>query len=154
MAEVIVKLGRGSLLAKVDCESAYWLMLVYPQDWLLPGVRWNNKIYIDLKLPFGLRSAPKIFNAVTHALVGACTTKAFCASNTTWMISLWLDQLLQCQEILDIFHEVCRELGMTTAEHKTEGPTPSFTFLVIEIDTLASQLRLPEDKLHRLQSML
>ena len=29
---------------------------------------WRDKLYVDTALPFGLRSAPKIFNAVADAL--------------------------------------------------------------------------------------
>ena len=48
------RLGRGSLLAKVDIESVYRLIPVHPQDRLLQAVRWDGKLYIDLMLPFGL----------------------------------------------------------------------------------------------------
>ena len=32
------------------------------------GMVWKERIYIDTALPFGLRSAPKIFNSVADAL--------------------------------------------------------------------------------------
>ena len=31
-------------------------------------MKWDNKIYVDGMLPFGLRSAPKIFNSVADAM--------------------------------------------------------------------------------------
>jgi len=34
--------------------------------WL--GMKWGNQVYIDRMLPFGLRSAPKIFNSVADAV--------------------------------------------------------------------------------------
>ena len=37
---------------------------VHPQDQHLLGVKWESTVYIDKVLPFGLRSAPKIFSAV------------------------------------------------------------------------------------------
>ena len=68
IAETAAHLGPGTLLAKVDIESAYWLIPVHPDDRLLQAVQWVNQIFIDPMLPFGLRSAPKIFNAVADAL--------------------------------------------------------------------------------------
>ena len=68
VAEIAVRLGKGSLLAKIDIESAYRLIPVHPQDRPLQAVEWNREIYVDPMLPFGLRSAPKIFNAVADAL--------------------------------------------------------------------------------------
>lgn len=40
------------------------------------------------------------------------------------------------------------------AEHKREGPSTCLTFLGIKVDTEQLQLRLPQDKLERLTSLL
>ena len=68
IAKIIAEVGKGALLAKFDIESAYRLIPVHPQDSPLQAMRWEGKTYIDPMLPFGLRSAPKIFNAVADAL--------------------------------------------------------------------------------------
>ena len=41
---------------------------VNPDDQPLLAVEWANRIYIDRALPFGLRSAPKIFSAVADTI--------------------------------------------------------------------------------------
>ena len=48
---------------------------------------------------------------------------------------------------------VFAEAGIPVAEHKTEGPATSVTFLGILVDTVRFQLRLSSDKLARLQVM-
>ena len=69
VADIVARLmGRGTLLAKIDIEAAYRIIPVQPQDIILQAVEWNNRIYMDLMLPFGLQSAPKIFNAIADAL--------------------------------------------------------------------------------------
>lgn len=50
--------------------------------------------------------------------------------------------------------QVCAELGVPIADHKTEGPTTCLTFLGIEVDTRVGELRLPAEKLSRLQDLL
>ena len=55
--EQVLRLGPGSMLAKMDVESAYRIVPVHPDDRPLLGMRWKDKLYIDLMLPFGLRSA-------------------------------------------------------------------------------------------------
>ena len=50
--------------------------------------------------------------------------------------------------------EVFGQLGVPVAPHKVEGPTPVLTFLGIVVDAQHFQLRLPLDKLRRLQTML
>ena len=68
VAEIVTTLGTGSLMAKIDIESAYRLIPVHPDDRPLQAVQWEGQVFIDTRLPFGLRSAPKIFNAVADAL--------------------------------------------------------------------------------------
>ena len=55
-------------LAKVDINSAYRMVPVHPDDRLLLGMQWENNLYVDGTLPFGLRSAPRISTAVADAL--------------------------------------------------------------------------------------
>lgn len=50
-------------------------------------------------------------------------------------------------------HSTCR-LGIPVAVQKTEGPSTTLVFLGILIDTYAFELRLPIDKLSRLQDLV
>ena len=68
VAAAAAAFGPGALMAKVDIESAYRLIPVHPDDHCLLDVEWEDRVYYDTKLPFGLRSAPKIFNAVADGL--------------------------------------------------------------------------------------
>lgn len=61
---IIKSLGRGTQLAKIDLKDAYRLVPVHPDDYHLLGTVWDTHMYVDRALPFGLRSAPKIFSAV------------------------------------------------------------------------------------------
>lgn len=62
------RLGAGTLLMKLDIKSAYGLHPVHPMDRPLLGVQWGGTYYVDKALPFGLRSAPKVFMAIADAL--------------------------------------------------------------------------------------
>ena len=63
--EDIITLGKGTMLAKVDIKSAFWLLPVHPADL---GMQWQNNTFIDLCLPFGLHCAPKLFNTLADLL--------------------------------------------------------------------------------------
>ena len=63
-----VRLGKGLLIAKIDIKAAYHLVPVAPHKRHYLGMSWKNQIYVDNMLPFQLRSAPKIFNAIIKAL--------------------------------------------------------------------------------------
>ena len=156
VAEVVAAFPPGALLAKIDIESAYRLVPVHPRDRPLQAVQWGGALYIDPMLPFGLRSAPKIFNALADGLEWYLR----------WLgirnIFHYLDDFLvvgppmssECAVALATLDQACAQLGIPIAEHKREGPTPCLTFLGIEVDTVAGQLRLPADKLVRLRSLL
>ena len=64
----VVKRGRGTLIAKMDVKRAYRNIPVHPQDRHLLGMHWKGEIFVDMVLPFGLRSAPLLFTAVADAL--------------------------------------------------------------------------------------
>ena len=55
-------------MAKFDVESAYRNVSVYSNDCYLLSMKWQGKYFIDLALPFGLRSAPFIFSSVADLL--------------------------------------------------------------------------------------
>ena len=59
-----MSLGRGTLLAKFDVESAYRIIPIHPNDRYLLGMQWQGHYFVDMALPFGLRSAPYIFSSV------------------------------------------------------------------------------------------
>ena len=63
-----LELGQGALIAKLDIQSAYWIVPVHPDDRWLLGMKWRDRVYIDTVLSFGLRSAPKVFNALADSL--------------------------------------------------------------------------------------
>ena len=156
VADLVAKLGQGALLAKVDIESAYRLIPVHPHDRLLLAVQWENQVFVDPMLPFGLRSAPKIFNAVADALAWHLHQAGIP------LIRHYLDDFIiiappdspQCQSSLSILDRECQALGVPIAPHKRDGPTTCLTYLGIEVDMRAGQLRLPSDKLRRVQTLL
>ena len=55
-------------MAKFDLKAVYRHIPVHPDDQRLLGMEWKGGLYLDAALPFGLHSAPVIFNAVAEAL--------------------------------------------------------------------------------------
>ena len=58
----------GKFACKIDIRQAYCNIPVAPEDKHLLGLQWNNQIYVDQVLPFGLRSVPMIFSPLGHPL--------------------------------------------------------------------------------------
>ena len=152
----VAAMGPGALLAKMDIRQAYRNIPVAPEDKHLLGLQWNNQIYIDQVLPFGLRSAPMIFSAIADALLWIMLRKG-----VSWAIHYIDDFLtmgspssLECQQNTLIMQSVCDGAGLPIEPSKSVGPTTSLVFLGILIDSVKGELRLPEDKLTQLQDMI
>ena len=156
VARAAQALGRGALLAKLDIKSAYRLVPVHPDDRHLLGFEWRGRHYVDGMLPFGLRSAPKIFTAVADALEWVLRRRGVAR------IDHYLDDFIvigppgspECAMALDTVLRGCADLGVPLAMDKLEGPVPCLTFLGIEIDTEAEVLRLPQVKFERMRATL
>ena len=133
----ILESGPNTLLAKVDIKHAFRLLPIHPADRHLLTMEWNQSIYIDTCLPFGLRSAPKLFNILADLLSWITTQRG-----VTFSMHYLDDFLLLgppdssiCQHNPDIFTQVCDELGIPLATEKVEGPSTSLNFLGILLDT-------------------
>ena len=55
-------------MAKTDICSAFRNVHVHPKDWELLGMHWKGLYFSDKVLPFGLHSAPHIFNQLSEAI--------------------------------------------------------------------------------------
>ena len=155
LANLVNQAGQGSYLVKADIKEAYRNIPVHPDDQHLLGIQWEDVVYVDKVLPFGLRSAPKIFTAVADA--------------AQWMLSQ--RGVPRCLHYLDDFAivepdletakkskrklgQLFEELGLPLEPSKLEGPVTCLTFLGIEVDTVRQELRLPVTKMERLVAEL
>lgn len=156
VADVVRRLGRGTELAKADIRAAYRIIPVHPHDRPLLAMEWEGHVYVDGALPFGLRSAPKVFNAMADAL------EWIVKANGARFLWHYLDDFItvgspgsgECGFNCSLFRHMCNRLGVPLAEEKCEGPATHIIFLGIEIDSMAMELRLPVDKLRRIQDEL
>ena len=152
----ITKLGKGALLAKLDIKDAYRMVPVHPTDRHLLGIQWQGATYIDGVLPFGLRSAPKIFNSIADLL------QWIIIDHCHIFVIHYLDDFLligpprssHCMKALDKTLAICQRLGIPIAPEKVEGPSTQLTFLGVQLDTMSWEARLPHDKLVRIHSMV
>jgi len=157
----IIELGPGTLLAKIDIESAFCLLPVHPSDRHLLAMKWNKGIYIDSCLPFSLRSAPKLFNILTDLFLWILHQQA--ASLTIHYLDDYLTMgpagepscYNNLHKMMDIAKlDIAKHLGIPLAMNKVEGPSHCLTFLGVILDTQKMQARLPDDKLSRIKQQL
>ena len=119
-------------------------------------VRYGVGLFVDTALPFGLRSAPKIFSAVADAVEWILRQEG------VETVMHYLDDFLvvglarsdECHRAVNVVLRVFATLGLPVAEDKLEGPSTRLSFLGLEINTVAMELRLPAEKLRDLQVLI
>ena len=149
-------LGCDALMAKLDIKSAFRLCPVRPADHHLLGMRWQGNFFFDRVLPFGLRSAPCIFNCLAEAIEWIAKQEG------VTHIHPYLDDYFlagtpgsaQCAHHLHTLTTLCGSLGVPLAEEKLEGPTTCLEYLGILLDSASLEARLPPDKLQDIHSSL
>ena len=65
---LVAQAGKGAVMMKRDLKSAFRHVPIDPCDYWLLMFEWQGKFYVDMFLPFGLRTAPRIFNLFAEAL--------------------------------------------------------------------------------------
>ena len=151
--DVVTQLGK---LAKMDIRQAYHNIPVVPADRYLLGLQWQQSLYIDQVLPFGLKSAHSIFSAVADALLWIMPKRG-----VSWAIH-YIDDFLtigrrdsqKCMCNIALMQHIYDETGLPIEPSKSVGLATTLVFLGIEIDSVREELRLPEDKLMQLKEAL
>ena len=142
LAHQIQQHGQGTLLAKLDLESAFSHILVRPQDWELQGSiylftdseRHPTKYYfVNTVLPFGLRSSPKPFTDFAHA------SKLMMEYQGVSYVNQYLDDYVTvaqphndiCQSNLNKILDLCDDIGLSLNPSNLLQPTTKLEFLGI-----------------------
>ena len=156
VAEAVLHLGQGALLAKVDVKEAFRNIPVAPEDRLLLAMLWKGELYLDKVLPFGLRSSPILFTAVADAIEWIIRKRG--VQNMFHYVDDFIivgkPDTLECAYGLATTRDTFSVLGVPDEPDKCEGPSTTLPILGIEVDTAQMQLRLPADKLHCLSQLI
>ncbi len=154
---MVTKLGRGALMAKFDVRSAFRNLAVLPSQRYLLGMKWRGKFFVDLVLPFGLRSAPFIFNSVAEMVEWILRHNYSIRDLLHYLddyITAGPPECLDCARNIALASSVCQRLGLPLHPDKTVGPSTRLTVLGIELDTILQIARLPPTKLQDLKLLL
>ena len=154
---MVFRYGPSALVAKFEVESTYQNIPVHPDDCFLLGMRWRGQFYVDLLLPFGLRSAPFIFNSIADMVEWILLHK-HCLSDLLHYLDDFITagppQSSQCAYNLNMAVSVCHRLGLPLHANKCVGPVTSMAISGIELDSVNQVACLPEDKLLALRELI
>ena len=153
---ILQRLGKGAFMAKTDLKSAFRLIPIHPDDWNLLGVHWQSKFYVDLYLPFGLRSAPYLFNQLSEAFEWILKNNYGLKHVLHILDDFFIAESnkLDCLTSFSTLLKVFMSLKAPVVASKTLGPSRVLEFMGIELDSVRMEACLPRDKLSRISAML
>ena len=154
--------GPGTLMAKLDLKDAYKHVGVHPDDWDLLGLTLSDQAgtsyYLDVTLPFGLASAPRIFTEVADALAFIMTQSgvSYCDHYLDDFFTLGPPNSHECASNMDLMLRACEDTGfeVSSSPSKVVRPTTCLEFLGLVIDSEAMEVRISEARREDLMAEL
>ena len=147
------RLGKGTLFAKLDVKSAFRCIAVHPTDRHLLGIEWMGQFFIDLCLPFGLKSSPAIWERFA-ALAEWIATNRYGIRDIVHYVDDYLvaghASTNECKSAIDQLCAIFARLGIpiNADKFKAEGtPSTIIRFLGICIDSIKQISFLDSDRL-------
>ena len=154
--DIVSKLGPGAKMGKLDIKSAFRNCPVRREDWHLLGFSFCNLFFVDLCLPFGLRSSVNRFTRLSDTLTWILKSNYGVSNLVHYLDDFFLaaNTSADCESDMNLTCEVFQKLGVPLAPEKIFGPVSSLTYLGIVIDSQKMEIRLPADKFEELLSSL
>ena len=146
---IINELGTGALLSKIDLKNAFRLIPVQQSDWNLLGIHWRDKYYIDTCLPFGLRSAPFLFNQLADPIHWTLHQQYGVRHLLHYLDDFFTagpPNSNECHQNLSHMLSLCNRIGAPIKTEKVEGPTTRLTFLGIVLDTITMEASISSER--------
>ena len=153
---ILQSLGKGAFMAKTDLKSAFRLIPIHPEDWNLLGILWKSQYYVDMYLPFGLRSAPFIFNQLSDGLEWILKHNYGLQRVIHILDDFFIAESsrLACLTSFSTLLRVFMSLRAPVVASKTIGPSQEIEFMGIVLDSIYMEACLPQDKRSRTYDLL
>ena len=150
--DIILKYGRYSSLCKFDISNAFKICPILPSQWPLFCVKWNSQYYFYVRLTFGCRSSPVIFDTLSKAICYIAKHN-YKVNNILHLLDDFLTidpPHADGERSMALMMMIFKRLNIPIAMHKTVGPVTCLEYLGIILDTEKMEARLPQEKIERI----
>ena len=157
---LVLKAGRGAFMWKRDLARFFLQLPMDPVDYNKVGLIWRGAFFFFVGLAFGLRhsglNGQRVTDAVSWILrrLGMTTDEEVAYNVVNYVddmggVESTLGRSTQAFKALGWLLE---DLGLVESTEKAEPPTTQITYLGVEFDSLAMEMRVPADKLQEIKS--
>ena len=142
---IILKCGKGSKLCKFDISDAFKICPYKPSQWPLFCFKWDSMYYFYVRLTFGCRSSPNIFDTISQAVCYIAERNY----KVKHILHLLDDSLTinhpddDGERAMALMMTIFKRLNIPIAKHKTLGPVTCLEYLGIILDSKKWKLDFP-----------
>ena len=146
LARGILECGRGAQLYKVDLSRAYRQLRTCPLDWPLLTVGWDEKVFVDIAVPFRLRHGASACQRTTEAVseivaseVGASTHPYI---DDTAGVAVPLVAMSHYEHLINCMSQ----LGLDAAPDKCAPPSTWMCWIGVIFDSVQMTMEIEEGR--------
>ena len=152
---LILNHGPGCFLYKVDLARAFRMLPADPLDYPLLGIYWNDQLYIDTAIGFGLRTGSMACQRVTNA-IGYIMGTFYGATTLQYVddcVGVEADKATASAAYGNL-RNVVAELGLQEAPDKLCPPSPRMEFIGVTFDTVTGTISIPGEKVKEIMALV
>ena len=157
---LILKAGRGSFMWKRDLARFFLQLPMDPVDYNKVAMVWRGLFFFFVGLAFGLRhsglNGQRVTDAVAwiHSRLGLETAEEKPYSIVNYVDDLGgvEDSKPRATSAYKAMGWLLEDLGLAESTKKAEAPTTCITYLGVEFDSQAMEMRVPPSKLQEIKS--
>ena len=147
--DIVLKIGRGCLMAKTDIKTAFRILPISPLSYHLLGFSWDGSYFVEKALPMGCSLSCNKFELFSNAIQWILTNKM----NVKHMSHILDDFLFfghpssnECNLALQSFLHLSTSLNIPIKHEKTVLPTTRAQLHGLIVDSNQMLVILPQDK--------
>ena len=147
----VLKLGKGSLIYKIDISRAFQHIKIDPSDYNLLGLSFNS-YFIDTCLPFGFRHGSAMFQCLSDSIRYMMLSRGHHVTN-------YIDDIIgqatrsQAEPSFNTLHDLLGELGLDISRKKLVYPSTQDSCLGVIIKTQNFTLSVPDENLAEIKQV-
>ena len=147
----VLKLGKGSLIYKIDISRAFRHIKIDPSDYNLLGLGFKS-YFIDTCLPFGFRHGSAMFQRLSDSIRYMMLCRGHHVTN-------YIDDIIgqatrsQADSSFNTLYDLLGELGLDISQKKLVHPSTQASCLGVIINTENFTISVPEEKLAQIKQV-
>ena len=149
MAALIARKGQGALMYKIDLSRAYRQLPADPYDWPLLGIEWEDQLFFDRAIPFGLCHGAMCCQRVTTAICHIMLEQfqAACLAYIDDFGAVAGRSLRQANTHYIALKTTIMDLGLTLALDKCASPSTCMSWIGTTFDSVNMCMYIDESKI-------